>query len=163
MNMWRFISYIFLLSVTVSCINAPDYPDEPLIEYIGISKNTLDQSNFNTDSLFLKFSFTDGNGDLGHNPNDTARNIYIRDLRTGLIQDRFKSPFIPEEGIGNGITGNIELLLYTTCCRYPGNIMPCEVVEDIPFDTVVFEVSIRDRAGNFSNKIQTEPIIIRCN
>ena len=162
MNMCRFIIYIFFIIVTVSCINAPDYPNEPFIEYIGISKATLDQNSLNTDSLFLNFSFTDGDGDLGHNANDTARNIFIKDLRTGKFQDKFKSPFIPEEGIGNGITGDIRLLLFTTCCLFPENIPPCSAPPRFPLDTVIYEVSLRDRAGNLSNKILTEPITIRC-
>jgi len=162
MEMWRFIIYMFFLFALGSCINAPDYPDEPFIEYIGISKATLNQNSLNTDSLFLNFSFTDGDGDLGHNPEDTSRNIFIKDLRTGKFQDKFKSPFIPEEGIGNGITGDIRLLLFTTCCLFPDNIPPCSAPQQYPLDTVVYEVSLRDRAGNLSNKILTEPIVIRC-
>jgi len=147
----------------MACINAPDYPDEPEIEYIGLSKSTLDQNSLNTDSLFVTFSFTDGDGDLGHEPADTSRNIFIKDLRTGNFQDKFKSPYIPEEGIGNGITGDIELLLFTTCCLFPdASIPPCSAPDQFPLDTVIYEIFIKDRAGNESNKIKTEPIIIRC-
>jgi hypothetical protein len=160
--MLRLIGYIFFVVALNSCINAPDYPDEPVIEYVSMSKTTLTQSNLNVDSLFLTFSFTDGDGDLGHEATDTARNIYIRDLRTGKFQDRFKSPYIPEEGIGNGITGEIQLLLFTTCCLFPDNIPPCSAPPQYPLDTVIYEISIRDRAGNFSNKITTEPIILTC-
>jgi hypothetical protein len=127
-----------------------------------MSKTTLTQSNLNVDSLFLTISFTDGDGDLGHEATDTSRNIYIKDLRTGKFQDRFKSPYIPEEGIGNGITGTIELLLFTTCCLFPDNIPPCSAPAEYPLDTVIYEISMRDRAGNFSNKITTEPIILAC-
>lgn len=160
--MSRLLVYIFCLASINSCINAPDYPDEPIIEYVSMSKSTLTQSNLNIDSLFLTFSFTDGDGDLGHEASDTSRNIYIKDLRTGRFQDRFKSPYIPEEGIGNGITGDIQLLLFTTCCLFPDNIPPCSAPPQYPLDTVIYEISIRDRAGNFSNKITTEPIILSC-
>lgn len=153
------LSLIFLLH---SCINAPEYPIEPVIEYQGVSKNLILQDNLNTDSLFLFISFTDGDGDLGHQAGDTTRNVYIKDLRTGNIQDRFKTPYIPEEGIGNGITGDIQLLLYTTCCLFPENIPPCSEPPQYPFDTIIYEVYIRDRAGHISNSIQTEPIIIQC-
>ncbi len=158
----------YLLSLAIwtvllqSCINAPEYPIEPVIEYQGVSKNLIKQDNLNTDSLFLFISFTDGDGDLGHEPTDTTRNVYIKDLRTGNIQDRFKTPYIPEEGIGNGITGDIQLLLYTTCCLFPDNIPPCSEPTQYPFDTVVYEIYIKDRAGHISNSIQTEPIIIQC-
>ncbi|GLR16285.1 hypothetical protein [Portibacter lacus] len=160
--MFRYIPYIFVLFIFHSCINAPDYPDEPVIEYVGISKTTLNQNSLNTDSLFVTFSFTDGDGDLGHNPEDTTRNIFIKDLRTGNFQDKFKSPYIPEEGIGNGITGEIQLLLYTTCCIFPNNIPPCSAPQEFPLDTVTYEITIMDRSGNLSNKIVTEPIIVRC-
>lgn len=145
-----------------SCTIAPDYPDEPVIEYIGVSKATLDQGNLNTDSLFVYFSFTDGDGDLGQQATDTTRNIFIIDSRTGNVQDKFKSPFIPEEGIGNGITGDVELLVYTTCCLFPDNTPPCEAPEKYPLDTIVYEIYMKDRAGNISNRIQSEPIILRC-
>lgn len=156
-----YIILLFILGLK-ACINAPDYPDEPVIEYIGVSKSSMIQDNLNTDSLFLYFSFTDGDGDLGHNPNDTSRNVFIRDLRTGNIQDRFKSPYIPEEGIGNGISGDMQLLLYTTCCLFPNNIPPCSAPSQYPIDTLIYEIYIKDRAGNVSNTITTEPIILRC-
>lgn len=156
------VSILFTIYMVPSCINAPDYPDEPVIEYIGISKNTLNQNNLNTDSVYLYFSFTDGDGDLGHAARDTFRNVFIVDTRTGNIQDRFKTPFIPLEGVGNGITGDIELLMYTTCCLFPDNIPPCSEPEQYPLDTIVYEVYLRDRAGNESNKITTEPIVLSC-
>ncbi len=156
------VSTILMVFLLKSCIIAPDYPDEPVIEFKGVSKNMLDQDNLNTDSLFLYLSFTDGDGDLGHESSDTARNVFIIDKRTGNIQDRFKSPFIPEEGIGNGITGDIELLLFTTCCLFPDNIPPCSAPEEYPLDTIIYDVYITDRAGNKSNVVTTEPIILHC-
>ncbi len=163
MNMRRLIILLFFGILLHSCINAPDYPDEPVIEYLGLSKNTIQQGSLPVDSLFLRLAFTDGDGDLGHNPQDTNKNVFIKDLRTGNFQDKFKTPFIPEEGIGNGITGEIELLLYTTCCLFPDpSIPPCSAPQSFPLDTIVYEIYIKDRSGNLSNKIKTEPIIIRC-
>jgi hypothetical protein len=122
----------------------------------------MTQDNLNTDSVFLYFSFTDGDGDLGLESTDTSRNIFIIDKRTGNFQDKFKSPYIPEEGIGNGITGDIELLLFTTCCLFPENIPPCSSPAEYPLDTIIYEIYITDRSGNKSNIIETEPIVLMC-
>lgn len=145
-----------------SCIDAPDYPDVPQIEYIGLSSNTMNQSAVNEDSLTLFFSFTDGDGDLGLMPNDAATNIVVTDTRDRNIRDLFKSPFIPEDGIGNGISGEIQLKLYSTCCIFPDGIPPCDRTSDILFDTLKYEIFIRDRAGNQSNVITTDEIILKC-
>ncbi len=155
------ILFLIILSFC-GCITSPDYPIEPVIEYAGVSKTFMTQNNLNTDSLYLYLTFTDGDGDLGHQPEDTTRNIFIIDSRTGNIQDKFKSPFIPEEGVGNGISGDIQLLLYTTCCLFPENIPPCSAPTKYPTDTIVYQIYLKDRAGNISNTIQTEPIVILC-
>ena len=153
---------LFFMIILDSCIIAPDYPITPVIEYVGISKNSMKQSAINTDSIILTFTFTDGDGDLGQDARDTTRNVFIIDTRDGNIQDQFKSPYIPEEGIGNGISGDMQLTIYTTCCIFPDGIIPCTTDSPYLTDTLSYEVYIKDRAGNKSNIIITEPIILRC-
>jgi hypothetical protein len=145
-----------------ACSKPPQYPDEPVIEFINLSKDTLSQSDLNTDSLFVRISYTDGDGDLGFSDKDTSQSIFIIDTRSGFIQDRFKIPQIPDQGTANGIFGEMRILLFTTCCIFPQGIPPCSSPRQFPTDTVVYEIYIVDRAGNESNRIQTTPITLLC-
>lgn len=144
----------FLLAV--ACFNAPEYPDTPEIEFVGIrSTNPIPNQG---DSVILVFTFKDGNGDLGKlNARDTVPNIFLTDRRYNIIDSQsYSIPNIPQKGSVPDISGTIEInLLSKMFCNplFPG----------IPFDTLVFDLRVRDRAGNFSNQITTPPIILRCN
>lgn len=152
--------YIILAWLVCSCVTDPNFPDEPQIEYIGISKNQMKQSSLNNvDSIFLQFSFTDGDGDIG----SEDFNVFLRDQRTGSIYDPFIIPEIPVLGSSKGVSGDVTLRVYTTCCIFPDpNIQVCESPEQYPTDTLVLDIQLFDRAMNGSNIITTEPIIILC-
>ena len=160
--MKNIILQISIVLLIASCVSAPDYPDEPFIEFMGLSKTTMVQNTVNTDSVFVFLSFTDGDGDLGHGVTDTFTNVFITDSRSGFIQDRFKTPEIPPEGANNGISGTMRLLLYTTCCIFPDQIPPCSAPDQYPTDTLHFDIFLRDRAGNESNVVSTSDIILFC-
>lgn len=146
----------------VTCVNPPDYPDEPVIEYQSISKNLLLQSSLGSDSVIITFSFTDGDGDLGFQ--DDSESIFIVDGRDSFQKPSYRIPYIEQQGAGNGISGEISIVLPTTCCIYaPNPIPPCEVaIAPQTFDTVFYYIYIKDRKGHLSNTIQTEPIGLRC-
>jgi hypothetical protein len=61
----RAIRNIILLTLIAmgggSCFEQPEYSDIPQIEFVSLTQERIDL----TDSLVLKISFTDGNGDLG--------------------------------------------------------------------------------------------------
>ena len=105
--------------------------------------------------------FTDGDGDIG-TKDENVFNIFLIDKRTEKLQDQFIAPYVPAAGAANGISGEIDILVYTTCCFFPDNIPPCESPEQNPTDTIQYELYIIDRAGHESNRILTEPIIIFC-
>jgi len=120
------------------------------------------QNSLNTDSIFVKFSFKDGDGDIGLEPDVFERNIFIIDNRTGDTYDAFKAPVIPEQGASKGISGEVTLRLFTTCCLFPDNIPPCESPPQYPTDMLTLDIYIKDRAGNESNRITTTPITLFC-
>ena len=99
-----------------SCVKPPDYPIEPEIEFAGLSKNQMLQDEFNTDSTFVLLTFTDGDGDLGHND---SLNIFVTDKRDNFLAAQYRIPFIPVAGANNGLSGDITLTLFTTCCTFP--------------------------------------------
>ena len=150
-----------LVVAFAACISPPDYPIQPEIKFIGLSKNVMRQGLLGIeDSLFLSFSFTDGDGDLGSlGQGKDSVNIFLTDKRTNQPSERFRIPYVPEQGAGNGISGDIRLLLFTTCCNV---LPPCEASTSKPIDTLIYEISIKDRAGHESNKILTAPIYLQC-
>ncbi len=149
-----------------NCVQPPDYPNEPEISYIGFNKLSIAQGNQDAppDTLILMFSFTDGDGDLG---NDTdSIDIFYTDSRDGFRGLR-RLPVIPDQGTGNGISGEVTLKFpnkpFNICCTYPDGATACQPNPNFATDTFSYTLQIRDRAGNFSNEIQTETVTILCN
>ena len=63
-------NYLYLLQLTLflclfgACVQAPQYPIEPEISFVSISKDTMIQGQTkNDDFLYLTLAFTDGDGD----------------------------------------------------------------------------------------------------
>jgi hypothetical protein len=162
-----FIPLFALLAVLYflhpSCVQPPNYPIEPVIEFLSLSKDTIWQTRFGPDSVVITFSFTDGDGDLGFS--DSTAGIFIVDGRDTFEKPSYRIPYIEQQGAGNGISGEISIVLPTTCCIYPPNTRPpCDTTANAPqlFDTVFYLISIKDRAGRLSNEIATAPIFLRC-
>lgn len=142
-----------------ACIKPPSYPIEPVIEFVGLSKNVIQQSTLNEDSITINFTFTDGDGDLGDND---SINIFVTDTRQDFIANKFRIPYIPPEGAANGISGEVSIVTYSTCCIFPDGQVPCTPSDTYPVDTLTYKIQIRDRAGNLSNFIETPPILVLC-
>jgi len=158
----KILKYAILISITslfaLSCTQPPDYPDEPVIKFERLSKSIMQQGNLLQDSLLLTISFTDGDGDLG----DEENNVHIRlkDKRINLESATFSIPLIPEQGSGNGISGDINMVVFTSCCILDNRT--CEPFAELPVDTLIYEIQIEDRAGNLSNIVESDPIYLRC-
>lgn len=159
-RLWILAGFLGIL-FSSACIRPPDYPDIPQIEFIGLSKNIVNQRNTSLDTVALFFSFTDGDGDLSSDTFD----LFIRDSRLE-ITDSFRIPPIPSEGAANGISGEFTVLINNQvglCCIPPNGAPPCLPNADFPTDTFTYFISIMDRAMNVSNEIETSPLIVRCN
>ncbi len=158
------IALLLLLSLAGwRCLDAPSYPDEPYIEFLSILKDTMNQGVFQQDSLIVRFHFEDGDGDIGRTDQDPENNIFFIDERTGTLDNTFGIPTIPEDGAGNGVEGEVSIVLFSTCCIFPDGSDPCQPSSQFPLDTVQYRIYIKDRADHKSNEILTAPIILRCN
>ncbi len=141
-----------------NCIQPPDYPKEPVIEFKSMTRNVLRQGTGTSDTTYVTLGFTDGDGDLG----DTdSLNVFVIDGRDQFLKSKFRIPFIPEEGVGNGISGEITLRLNTSCCILPG-LPPCSVDPAYPTDTLKYIIYLKDRTGHESNRIETSDIVLLC-
>lgn len=148
------------------CVKPPDYPKEPVIEFKSLSKSTLRQTNLipnNPDSIVVTFSYTDGDGDLGYPDDDPTTSVLFRDARDQFPSER-KLPYVDPQGAGNGISGEISVVLPTTCCIHVNDEGTKTACLSVPVntDTLVYLISIRDRAGHVSNEIKTTPIVLIC-
>lgn len=155
----KIILLLLFCVIGLKCTKPPEYPKEPIIKFVGMSKTKLKQSSINADSLKVTFSFTDGDGDIGSND---SLALFVVDKRDGFVSSKYKIPFVAESGAANGISGEVEFVLFTTCCYFPDGQAPCTSSLSFPTDTVVYDIYMKDRAGNKSNVIQTLPIILDC-
>ena len=166
MQYTRFVLWLFAAGFVLglaACVTPPDYPDEPVIQYESISKDSIYQfTNGPEDSIILQFSFTDGDGNISSS--DSA-DIFIQDSRfpnTLPISGAF--PLIPTEGTGNGISGDVFFTIINTgqavCCVF--NDTYCEADPRYPVDTLSYAIYIMDRDGNRSNTIRTKQIKVLC-
>ncbi len=150
-----------------ACIQPPDYPKEPTITYLRMSKDTIRQVGLGSaDSLLVTFSFTDGDGDLGFPEGDDTPSVIVIDSRDSF-KDSLQLPYVEPQGAGNGISGEITIKLPTTCCIYidPLNPSPpyaCDEVTQVQYNKFFYSIKIRDRAGHESNLIQTDSFNLQC-
>ena len=132
-----------------SCINPPQYDVVPHIELISVSPLSLHQQ---TDSLIIKFSFTDGDGDLGLQTSETGHDVCLYDTRlANNFCYEYRIPYIEPRGTVKAISGNVSIVVPSITCL-PGKIN----------DTLQYNIEITDRAEHVSNIITTPKIFLNC-
>ncbi len=168
----------FLL-LMFACTSEPDFDFVPSIGFNGIQLITTETQGLlgisKKDSVIMTVDFQDGDGDLGFTPEELAKltkppgdslqtfivNIWVskngkfvrsnpKEKFGGNIPIRFKQGSKP-----GPIEGTID---YSATFDY-------KIFTGIPFltgkrDTIKFEIQIKDRALNVSNKVETTPIVI---
>ncbi|WP_116124944.1 hypothetical protein [Lewinella sp. IMCC34183] len=159
----RFALWLLAVAFVLgSCVSPPDYPDEPVIQYESISKNTLYQfTNGPADSVVIQFSFTDGDGDIS--VQDSSDIFYVDSRFPEVPPTPLSLPTVPSEGTGNGISGDVFFTLINTnqiCCKF--NDRFCIADPAYPVDTFSLFIYMVDQAGHISNTIQTEQIQVPC-
>lgn len=147
-----FLAFLFSLSL-FSC--QEKYSTTPILTFSELSKSFMTQNG--TDSLFLTFLFEDGDGDIG---SDTSKNIVVKDSRNGSILASYK---VPDYLLNNSSSrkGSITLVVYSPCCHYP-NGTSCQPSTTYPTDKMQYEIQLQDRAGNWSNIIQSDFVTLEC-
>ena len=150
---------LFVLALSYSCADEPNFPPEPVIDFVSIGNTVLNQAGPNGDTTIVTISFQDGDGDLGGDP----LAIFLLDTRTDFLDSIFRLPEIPLDGVSNSITGEIIFFLPETCCIYENGQIPCSSSTEFPEQELVYEMFIKDRAGNQSNTIELPPITLLCN
>lgn len=157
---------VAVLLITESCKKLPDYSKTPAIEFSGfeIYRNRLNPLTLtNEDSVVVKIKFQDGDGDLGMDEedkkNDTLPNFVMRSFvknNTPFLDSvTYTGQFQPLTLSAKNIKGPLDgELRYTQLFSYSNFSVK---------DTVRFSIYIKDRAGNVSNTIMTDEIVLNNN
>ncbi|MEM6396692.1 MAG: hypothetical protein AAF741_10120 [Bacteroidota bacterium] len=160
-----FVPCLVALWMLSSCAQAPDFPNAPVITYTGLSANEVFVSSVQRDSILIYFSFTDGDGDLTNLDSNVA-DVFLMDTRDDRLITPLNFPDIDEEGTGNGISGDVTVVVdnqaFILCCIQTQDRDTTICDTTIPTNEYTYKIQVRDRAGNFSNIIETEPITMRC-
>jgi hypothetical protein len=140
-----------------SCVSPPEYPLEPVLTFESISSTTLVEGS--QDTVFLRFAFTDGDGDLGHgDPQapepDTTRNVFLADSRVPGFPIYYHIDEVAQSDNVQAISGFIDL-------RFNPGFFACLSLDE-PQDTLSLSLYVVDRAGNRSNSIRTPLLTLTC-
>lgn len=117
----------------------------PIIRYLSISPKIVTEF---TDSVVVEFEYKDGDGDLGHKDPDFAF-LSVQDARLKNPDFYYVQPLAP---IGSNIPieGKLRIKVRNTFLLGAGGD-----------ELTSYEIRMRDRAGNWSNYINTETITIK--
>ncbi|MBD2766685.1 hypothetical protein IC235_02120 [Hymenobacter sp. BT664] len=166
-----------------SCLNAPDYPIEPQIDFKEVQVTRVPASGGNLAVTTLKFvlNFRDGDGDLGLSPDDIE--VAPWNARTGGPNNRgyglnyFIQPFLKDPVTGQFVRFVIDSPgEYDS--RYPrldgADAKPAPLKGELRYELPLsidrtflrsgqvfrFEISIMDRALHQSNTITTSEVTL---
>lgn len=170
-NHYGVILLLLIILSFVACTVKPEFPPEPKIEFVSLSKNVVNQG----DTLTIKLNFEDGDGNLGKDPGLSANcgsNVCEFDSDTTCFKDPFFGAFLIDmrdscfartnlpnfepNGKIKAVSGELFLITPPLFCKL-GSCVGCTV------DTLVYQVVVKDLVQNYSNPVFTDTIYINCN
>ncbi|MBT6650788.1 MAG: hypothetical protein HOB54_05420 [Flavobacteriales bacterium] len=137
--------YILILIVLFSCKKEEEVSEIPIIDFVSIFPTTAQEY---TDDIIITISYTDGDGDLGEN-NPDIYNLFVEDNRNNIIY-HFRIPELSPSGSTITIEGNFNITINGT-----------GITDSTASQKVNYDIYIKDRAGNTSNKVTTSSITIQ--
>lgn len=161
--------YIILIVFAIACSVKPEFPVEPKIEYVSISKTHVNEF----DTLWVKLNFQDGDGNLGKqvNLNATCKTNCEYESDSSCYKDPFYGAFLIDmrdscyvfhdlpdfepDGKIKAVSGELLLNIPLVFCK-KGACTTCTE------DTLVYKILVRDIDQNFSNAVFTDTIYISC-
>ncbi len=103
---------------------------------------------FFQDEVIITINYKDADGDLGENDADVT-NCFVKDSRND-VEYEFRIPQLSPDNSSITITGDLEIRLQSI-----------GISDGQSSETVSFEVYLKDRAGNSSNRITTNTITVQ--
>ena len=139
---------LLILSISISCTRedeAPVFPASPVISMVQVQPTQVIAYQ---DSISFQIAYEDGDGDLGENTAG-SENLFLKDTRTGASYTFRIRRLVPDD-TEVPVKGTLSFVL-------PFAIL---TDESSTSQQAVFEIRVKDRAGNESNVISTEAITI---
>jgi hypothetical protein len=132
-----------------SCSKNSKFSNIPKLTFNSFSVNNLMAGKDTT--IFAYIDFEDGDGDMGINDSNNLYFIDMRDTDTvgypiPVIEERFE----PKRGVSGSI--QVALLGSTLIFR--------DTISTRKSDTIVWNIYVKDAAGNVSNLITTPPLYL---
>lgn len=124
---------------------SPVVSDTPEITSLSLSSTSINQFN----DLVFNINYIDGNGDLGTDDAD-VNSIFITDKRDNTIVHKFHLQPLAPSGQSVAIQGTLKVTLQNVILLSQANNS----------ETAQFDVKIIDRAGNNSNIVTTQNVLI---
>ena len=147
--MFKYIFIIFLLILFFACKKKDNLiiSDLPSIELVSVNKTEIKEF---TDSLVFTVSYRDGDGDLGtESPDSTVIEIIDNRDPQNLVFGYHLSPRSPN-GTNLIVQGQLQLVLKNIIILNSANTS----------ESTTFSIRIKDRAQNWSNRVETGEISI---
>lgn len=141
------ILYILLIpAVLFSCKKNEEekYSDTPEIEFISMTPTSTTEFQ---DQVKITIGYKDGNGDIGTEDPDFY-SLYLKDARLSDYDKYHIQPLSPPDQTLQ-IEGKFDLV-----------VTGLFILDTVNSETTNFSIKIVDRAGNWSNEIQTSTLTI---
>ena len=164
-------AYFFFILVTglvlSACKKAPNYSKEPVIAFMDLQAFKSYDDGGDGDSVYVSVHFQDGDGDLGNEPATT--NDYFATLFRKTNGVFTELTVVPPATAAPDFDGKLPLFSpYTLTGPIDGNIrknifFPFVIGNAYglnQYDTLRFEVQIKDRANNYSNTVTTSEFVL---
>ena len=134
---------LFLLSLSIfGCKKDEKYSEIPEIEFVSLTPNSTTEFSQN---IVLKLTYKDGDGDIGHEDPDVYA-LFVKDSRLPKADEYHVKPLTPPEQTLQ-IEGELTVRLSSIF-----------VLGSDSTESTKYRVKLRDRAGNWSNEIETSSI-----
>jgi hypothetical protein len=161
---WYTLFMISIFSGFSGCVKQENYPDVPQIEFLGFTR-VFDTGQYATRGI-LDISFTDGDGDIGLNPEDTRPPF---DTAGPYYYNYVITYFEKQQGVFKLIDLNppFSVRIPVLNREFPGKPIKGVISDTLElnphplFDTIMLEAFIYDRTLNKSNVISTPEIILK--
>ncbi|MEN9521749.1 MAG: hypothetical protein RL065_126 [Bacteroidota bacterium] len=150
------IKILYLLSIAICLLMAckkdsqptinPPISTTPEIEFISAAPTTVKQFS---DSIKFTLKFTDGDGNVGDISADSL-SLFVIDNRNSSLVERYHIPPVAPLNSNIVVQGQFSVVLKNTILLNTNSTS----------ETTNFSFKLKDRAGNFSNVVQSESITI---
>jgi hypothetical protein len=153
----------FVILLALGCSQKPSFPLQPSITFNKISVKTVSFLNAigakeTKDSVSITISYKDGDGDLGVENKDIKEKFNFIVKRLVRVKGVFK-PFDPVPSH----SGNFIKLKNSKPGPIKGDLnyaIEFPPLKGTKKDTVKFEIQIMDSAGNPSNTVMTDSVLV---